>query len=191
MPLIDQKCRICGHVNEVMRPLSMWPEVPPCIDCGSAETEQIHLPPSVESSVDPVVVYRAPDGSFRFPGDATGLSAVNYEKQGFERVEIRGAVQMRRFEQTMNRQDYSRAQRKFEHAQEQREHRDKHLRSELFEKMKGMSEHGRAVARTLMARNDAKPQKRPSDGGFHSEIFSYDRSNRDDSRDSSGHRRRD
>ncbi len=160
-------------------------------DCGSAETEQIHLPPQIQSSVDAVVVYKAPDGSFRFPGDAAGLSAGNYEKQGFERVEIKGAVQMRRFEQTMNKQDYARAQRKFEMQQQQREARDKHLRSELFEKMKYMSEHGRAVARTLIARNDGKPRERPSDGGFHSEVFAYDRSNRDESRGGDGRRRRD
>lgn len=174
-----------------MRPLSMWPAVPECPDCGSLETEQIHLPQSARWTVDPVIVYKAPDGSFRFPGDGNGLSAKQYEKQGFERVEIRGAVQMRRFESHMNKREYAMAQRKFERAQEQREYREKQLRSQLHEKMKYMSNLGRDVARAAMARNDGKPIPRPTDGGFHNQAYSFDRGNREESRDSVGRRRRD
>lgn len=190
MPLIDVKCKTCEHINEVMRPLAMWPATPTCPDCG-AETEQIHLPKTASWSVEPVVVYKAADGTYRFPGDAQGLSAKQYERQGYERVEIRGAVEMRRFESTMNRQEYARAQRQFEARQAQREAREKANRSELFERMKYMSQIGRDVARAAMARNDGKPVPRPGDSGFHSEVYSFSRSNRDESRDSSGRRRRD
>lgn len=43
MPLIDVRCRSCGTIAEVMRPLSEYPRTPRCGACGEA-TEQIHLP---------------------------------------------------------------------------------------------------------------------------------------------------
>lgn len=190
MPLIDVKCKTCEHIHEVMRPLSMWPATPTCPDCG-AETEQIHLPRAARWSVDPVVVFKAPDGTYRFPGDANGLSAHSYEKQGYERVEIRGAVEMRRFEQRMNKADYATAQRRFEVQQRQREEREAYYRGQLRQQMQSMSALGRDVARAAMDRNDRRGLPRPTDGGFHSEAYSYTRSNRDESRDSRGARRRD
>jgi hypothetical protein len=190
MPLIDVKCQTCAHVNEVMRPLAMYPATPPCPDCG-AETEQIHLPPSARWTAPPVVVFKAPDGTYRFPGDAGGLSAKSYEQQGYERVEIRGAVEMRRFEGKMNAQERARAERHFEQRQRHHEARLKETRSELYRQMQNMSELGRAVARAAMARNDAKPLKRVTDTGFHSDVYANYRSNRDESRDPQGRRRRD
>ncbi len=191
MPLIDLKClsESCGKVFEYYRPLAEWPRTPPCA-CGSP-TEQAHLPKAVQWTVDPVVVFKAPDGSFRFPGDAHGLSAAQYAKQGFERVEIRGAIEMRRFEQTMNRHDYAEAQRRVERKLEMREQREKHTRSILRGEMQRMTPFGRAVARAAMSQNDGKPKERAKDPGFHSEAYSMDRSNRETSRDSSGRRRRD
>lgn len=190
MPLIDVKCLTCEAVSEVMRPLAMWPATPVCPECGAA-TEQIHLPKSARWTVDPVVVFKAPDGSYRFPGDANGLSAANYAKLGYDRVEIRGAAEMRAFESRMNKADYSRAQRRVERMQEQREAREHESRRELRRLMESMSERGRAVAKAVMARNDGKPKPKASDSGFHSEAYAYNRSNRDESRDAQGRRRRD
>lgn len=190
MPLIDVKCLSCAEVHEVMRPLSMWPQTPVCPACGAA-TEQMHLPKTTRWTVDPVVVFKAPDGSYRFPGAPDGLSVAQYAKQGYERVEIRGAAEMRTFEARMNKQDYARAQRRLEKQQAAREEREHELRSDLFHQMKTMSNMGKAVARAAMAKNDGKPLPRASDGGFHSEVYSFSRSNRDESRDSGGRRRRD
>ncbi len=188
MPLIDVRCLTCGEIREVMRPLAMHPATPPC-RCGAA-TEQIHLPKAVSWTVDPVVVFQAADGSFRFPGDRHGLSAANYRKQGLKEVEIRGAVEMRRFEGVMNRHEYARAELKVEIQQRQREARESVMRSGLRQQMQSMSAMGRAVARVAMDRNDAKPI-RVHAPGFHSEVFSYDSSNREASRDAQGRRRRD
>lgn len=190
MPLIDVKCLTCEHINEVHRPLAMWPQTPVCPDCGK-ETEQIHLPSHMRASPEPVVVFRAPDGSFRFPGDPNGISAKGYEKQGFERVEIKGAVEMRRFENRMNKRDYAEAQRRFERRQELREEREKISRSELRRQMQNMSEFGRAVAQVAIARGDAKRKRGPAEPALFSEVYSMDRSNREDSRDGQGRRRRD
>jgi rRNA maturation endonuclease Nob1 len=190
MPLIDATCATCDKIFELYRPLAMYPATPPCPTCGGA-TEQVHLPKAVQWNAAPVVVFQAPDGSMRFPGDANGLSAKNYEKQGFSRVEIRGAAEMRRFESHMNKREYSRAQRKIESNQQQRETREARNRSELRGRMQSMSPFGRAVARTAMERNDAKPKKSGFDAGFFSDVYSFDRSNREESRGEDGRRRRD
>ena len=168
----------------------MWPATPPCPSC-QGPTEQIHQPKAVAWTVDPVVVFKAPDGTFRFPGDANGLSAAHYAQQGLERVEIRGAIEMRRFERTMNKAEYAQAQRRVERTLEARERREAAGRSALRQEMQSMSSMGRDVARAAMARNDAKPKARASDPGFISEVFSYDRGNREESRDAQGRRRRD
>jgi len=173
-----------------MRPLAMHPTTPPCPDCG-AETEQIHLPKAVQWRPDPVIIYRAKDGSYRFPGDAGGLSAHNYNKQGFERVEIRGATEMRRFESHMNKHEYARAQRAVEMKQRGREERERVSRGELRRVMPQMSERGRSLAREVMRRNDNKPKDRASSAEFHNQAYSFDRSNREESRDTDGRRRRD
>jgi hypothetical protein len=189
MPLIDVECPN-GHRSEVNRPLAMWPATPPCPTCSSS-TIQLLLPPQTRYFIDPVVVFRGPDGQYRFPGDANGLSAANYTRQGFERVELRSAADVRRFEKYMTKVEYARASRRVEMHQQQREQRESLTRSELRRLMPSMTEFGRQVARTAMARNDNKPRERAHDPGFHLEAFSYDRSNRDESRDERGRRRRD
>lgn len=189
MPLIDLECTN-GHVSEVMRALAEWPATPPCPACG-ASTAQIHLPPRTRWTIDPIVVFRAPDGSFRFPGDAGGTSATRYQRQGFERIELRSATDVRRFESAMNARERSRMARKVERRQELREEREAVTRSELRRLMATMSPRGRAVARAAMTRNDDKPRERTQDPNFHSEVLSFDRSNRVASRDEQGRRRRD
>lgn len=190
MPRIDVVCKSCEAVSEVIRPLAMWPATPECPSCGQA-TEQIHLPKKIQWTVDPVVVFKAPDGSYRFPGDANGQSVAHYAKQGYQRVEIRGALEMRSFESKMNKIEYARAERKIERSQRAREEREHEMRANLFHQMKTMSNIGKDVARAAMARNDGKPLPKADGGGFHSEVYSFSRSNRDESRDSGGRRRQD
>jgi len=189
MALIDVKCAN-DHISEVYRAARDWPRTPTCPQCGGA-TEQIHLPRAVVWTADPVVVFKAKDGSFRFPGDANGISARQYERQGLQRVEIRGAAEMRSFESQMNKREYSRLARRVERNQEQREAREKVMRSQLRDEMAHMTSFGRAVALQAMRNNDGKPRPRATHPGFISEVYSYDRSNRETSRDSDGRRRRD
>lgn len=108
-----------------------------------------------------------------------------------EQIELRGAADVRRFEKAMNAHEYSRAMQRVERQQQFREEREKHLRSELRQRMQSFSECGRAIARAAMRRNDEKPREYAKDPGFISEVYSYDRSNRDESRDAQGRRRRD
>lgn len=188
MPLIDIRCE-AEHTSEVMRPNADWPSTPACPTCG-APTVQVFLPRQ-QTRCDPVVVYKAPDGSFRFPGDPDGAGAHKYGAQGYERVELRSATDVRRFESVMNKQELSRAHRRVEAIQANREARESASRSELRRQMESMSERGRAIARAAMSRNDAKPKERATDVGFHVDVFSNDRSNREVSRDAQGRRRRD
>ena len=189
MALIDIRCPN-DHIHEVYRAVADWPHTPVCPTCAEP-TEQVHLPRSVQWRPDPVIVFRGPDGQYRFPGDANGLQATTYRRQGFEQIELRGAADVRRFEAHMNKHEYRRAARRAELQQRMREARESESRSELRARMQSMSERGRAIAREAMRRNDDKPREHAKDAGFHSEVYAYDRSNRDASRDAQGRRRRD
>jgi len=188
--LIDCKCSSCGHVFETYRAAKDWPSTPACEKC-QGPTEQAHFPKRVQWTTDPVIVFRAPDGTFRFPGDPSGAGAKKYERQGFERVELRGAQDVRRFEKAMNKHEFSRACRKAENKQQAREQREQILRSDLRGQMASMSPQGRALARAAMRMNDGKPREYAKEAGFVSEVYSFDSSNREASRDAQGRRRRD
>jgi hypothetical protein len=189
VPRIDVRCQH-GHISEVVRPLADWPNTPPCPECG-ASTEQIHLPRQTQWTCDPVIVYKASDGSFRFPGDTSGVGTHKYDRLGYERIELRSAADVRRFETVMNKRELSRASRRVEAMQAAREARESETRRELRRQMESMSERGRAVARAAMSMNDNKRRESAKEVGFHVEAFSYDHSNRDESRDAQGRRRRD
>lgn len=199
MALIDVKCED-GHVVEVYRHNSDWPKTPPCPLCEKS-TEQIHLPAHMKGhSVDPVVVYQAPDGSFRFPPATESLSTKMYDDKGFKRIELRGWADVRRFESHMNAHELSQVRRRVERQQEAFERSESERRSEVRRGLeqgfqvpemddKGrptgrmrtvrLSERGRDIMRAAMARNDAKGGPRVKDPGFYSEVYSVDRSNRD------------
>lgn len=191
MPLLWARCTTnADHLHELNRPLAMWPAMPECPDCGSPTVHDLNVGQR-SSTVDAVVVFKGPDGQFRFPGDASGPAAARYAREGFERIEIRGAHEMRRFEKVMNRHEYSRASRRLEHKLAGREAREKALRGDLRMRMQSMSTAGRTLARAAMDRNDNRPKERVADANFHNEAYSFNRSNRDESRDSAGRRRRD
>lgn len=191
MPLCDLRCRVetCDHVFESYVPLATIDETPPCPTCGAATMHTII--PRRRVTVDPIIVFQAPDGSLRFPGDANGAMAAKYGQAGYTRLEIRGAADMRRFESTMNAHERSIMARKLEHRMEARERREHESRSALRMRMQSMSERGRDLARAVMRRNDDRPRERVADANFHSEVYSFDRSNRDVSRDGQGRRQRD
>lgn len=189
MALIDVICA-AGHVSEVYRSIHDWPQTPPCPEC-QAPTEQTLLPKAVRWTVDPVVVYQTPEGDCRFPGDPNGRSAKYYEKLGYQRLELRDAQDVRRFEKHMNQREYSQAMRRSEAMARMSEEQEKARRSELRNAMQGFSERGKALARAAMRQVDQKPREYAKSTGFHSEVYSFDRSNRAESRDPAGRRRRD
>lgn len=193
MALIDVECtdESCAKVTEnVWRRAADWQFLPPCEVCGKP-TIRVFLPPKVRWQADPVVVFQAEDGTYRFPGDANGLSAANYQKLGYRRVELRNFADVRQFERRVNEQERSRGARRVESEHRGRELRESEGRQELFAKMKTMSNMGRDVAKAAIATGNARPQPRSHDPGFRVEVYSDDRSNRDASRGADGRRRRD
>ena len=167
--------------------MARYDQLPPCPQCGGP-TERAYLPQTVRGLVDPVIVYKGPDGQIRFPGDKDHHQ---YAKKGYERIEIRGAHEMRRFESMMNKVEYSRAARRTEMLQYGREQQQKVLRSALRDRFSSMTRAGRDLAREAMRRNDHKPVERTREAGFHSEVYSYDRGNRERARGADGRRLRD
>lgn len=194
MPLIDVKCLSCETVSEVLRPLSdtmgerPWP-TPPCPKCDQP-TEQIHL--SRATSYAPaVVVYRMPDGSYRYPGTVDSTTTKNYEKLGGSRVELRGWAEVRKFESTVNASERRVIEKRIERQLEAQERGTSLRRSDLYHRMKTMSEGAKSIGRRLIDMNDRKPKPQTYDPGFHVEAYSNNRSNREESRDERGRRRND
>lgn len=191
MPLIDLQCTgDSAHTYEYMRPLAEWPATPPCEICGAA-TVQLHVPRATRFAIDPIVVYRAPDGTHRFPGDSDGAGARKYDRLGYQRIECRSATEMHRLEGRMNAHERAEGQRRIEAHARAREFRESQSRSQLRDSMRSMSEFGKDVARAAMAIGDCKPREYTRDPGIHSEALAYDRGNRAESRDAQGRRRRD
>lgn len=210
MPRIDVKC-VNGHVREVYRSLAEWPNTPPCPAC-EAPTEQIHLPSYMKGhSVDPVVVYQAPDGSFRFPPDTTTSSTAMYDGQGFTRIELRGWTDVRRFEKHFNDAQMSEVRRRVERQQEAFERAESERRSEIRRCLEQgfaipevddrgvhtgrmrrveLTAFGRKVLEAAMERNDRKGGPRTHDVGFRVEAYSENASNREAYSDGRGRRQR-
>lgn len=202
MPLIDVRClsESCGVIREVFRHHSDWPKTPPCPNC-EAETEQVHLPSHMKaSSVDPVVVYQAADGTYRFPPDINSASTAMYDQQGMTRIELRGFADVRRFEKHMNASELSNIRRRVERQQEQHEAQESARRSEIRRCMdqgfqipevddKGrqtgrmqrvpVTPRLRAIMQAAIDQNDRKGGPRVHAPGFHVEAYEYNRSNRD------------
>jgi hypothetical protein len=211
--LIDVRCLTCGTVFEAYRAAADWPTTPPCEKC-TAPTEQVHFPKGTDITAPAVVLYKAPDGSFRFPGsdDPHGRTAQKYAKLGYERVELRGFAEVRRVESQVNKQQASEIRRRVERQCEQREagmaikrsdvrhgmeqgfqlpERDDDGRPTGRMKTVRLSERGRDLMRTAMARNDGKARPKAWESGFHVDVYSNSRSNRDESRRPDGRRYRD
>lgn len=200
MALIDVHCHACDRIEEVNRFAKDWPTTPSCSACGS-ETEQIHLPSFMRGhSVDPVVVYQAPDGSFRFPPDTTTSSTAMYDQKGFTRMELRGWADVRRFESQMNASQLSEVRRRVERQQESFELGEKERRSEIRRGLEQgfqvpetddrgrltgrmrtvrLSGRGRDIMRAAIANNDRKGGPKAHEVGFRVEAYSDGSSNRE------------
>ena len=202
----------CGLVFEDIRSIQQYDVNPPCLACG-ASTERTLAARTSPTLADPIVVYRAPDGTFRFPGQSISAMGQRYAAAGYERIDIRGAADMRRFESHMNARERSVMARKLERKLEAREARESQSRSELRRGLAQgftlpevdpstgrrtgrvvnvkLGERGRDLVRHTLQRSNDKPRERTADANFHNQAYSFDRSNREESRDSRGRRQRD
>jgi hypothetical protein len=160
---------------ELILPLSEWDDKKACPqkDCGKIG-EQVVLPArsSGEFSV-PIVVHVAADGAIRFPG--RGDARV---PEGFERRELRTIREIEHFERQMNARLRSESDRHNSNEERHFSEIKAQQRSELRQRMQGMSEQGRDFARFAMRLNDSRKRKQ-TECGFHVEVLHFDQSNRE------------
>ena len=177
MALIDVQCQSCGATDEVYRAITDWPKTPPCGTCHGP-TDQIFPPPGGDRlTPTAVVVYQAPDGTFRFPGRTDGASTAKYDQLGYTRVEARGWAEVRRLESKMNAVEYAKACRLAERRQALREEGERLRRSESTHRMRTMSDGGRLFGQALRRYLDSKDRRpKTPDPGIHVAAYSNDRS---------------
>ena len=195
MSLIDIHCKGCDTHSEVYRSAADWPNVPACPRCDSSETEQVHLPTGMRSLPPAVVLYKAPDGTFRFPGsdDPHGRTATKYKDLGYERIEARGWAEVRRVEAMVNDRQRHEIRQRVERQCEMREAAIKARRSDVYNGMANsfrmpivgkngriigyrsvkLSERGKAIMRAAIEHNNNKPGPRSYDPGFHVSVFHH------------------
>jgi hypothetical protein len=169
MALIDVECE-GGHRHEVYRKAADWPLTPPCPECG-ASTTQIHLPRGRDFLADPVVVYQAPDGTYRFPGDTSGPGSHKYDRFGYTRIECRTFADVRSLERKINAADRAAAGPILERLSARDEQREHDRRSELFHQMASMSASSRDLCRRIVDANNRKPKRRSHSGSFYIEAY--------------------
>jgi hypothetical protein len=155
-----------------------------------------------------VVVYRAPDGSFRFPGETGGASCAKYDHLGYERIEARGFEAVRQLERRLNAHESSQLRRLEERRLEMMEHGERLRRSEVHHGLHAgftipetrltadgqveytgrrvhvkLSARGQDALRHAIAINNQRGHRRiGNEAGVHVEAYSMDRSNREGGR---------
>lgn len=125
----------------------------------------------------PIVVFRAKDGTYRFPGSSSARVP-----KGCERVEITSIHQARKFESEVNLTERMKHEQSAERQSKAFNQVKDHFRSELRQRMQSFSSMGKDLAREAMRQNDNRPSK-SYEPGFRIDILSNDSSNRDSYRD--------
>ena len=171
MPLYDFTCQ-AGHHFEHYLPLDRYKECPPCPTCGLS-TERDWIPQGRNASAfhDPVVVYQASDGSYRFPGSTQGRMAAHYDAKGFTRIECHTAVEVRQLERSVNAKERTKLQQVVERQQQRAEDVEHERRQQLFHDAQNFSNLGRDVMRAAIDRNNQKRSKRGGDPNFRVEVL--------------------
>lgn len=214
MPIYGAIClnAECGFVFNETRPMAQSDVFPVCPKCGSTTEREYSPITRFDGNAPPVVVFKAPDGSFRFPGNTEGKTVDNYSRLGYERVELRGFAEVRRFEREVNTREARDIAKRVERRMISHLEGTRMRRSEVYNgiangftvpevdergrrtgRMKHvkLSAFGHDVLRGAMERNNRKEGPRAHDPGFFVDAYSNDRGSRDESRRSDGKRFRD
>lgn len=176
MPLYDYKCPN-GHIFEAYSRLSEEPIA--CRECSQPAMITLLSISGVGQQnaqhFDPVVVFRDPDGEYRFPGQSSDPTP-----RGCERVELRTIAEVRSFEKRMNDSE----RRKYQSHKEVESHywneKRSASRADLREQMRHMSPFGRDFAELAMRKGDRKSLSSEAaryDPKFRVEVFSDNESN--------------
>jgi hypothetical protein len=140
---------------------------------------------------DPIIVHRAPDGSYSFPGTSDATVPA-----GYERVEIRDMRAADRVVGEINRLEDARIREEHYRSTHQREAALARSR-EVMDRIKaggawrtrdgrvmhGLSSEGREFAERAREYVASKQRSGPSSANFHIDVLSHDSSNREPHRD--------
>jgi len=129
---------------------------------------------------DPSVVYRNAAGEYSFPTSPD--AAYKPAPEGFEKVELTKAHEIRKFENTVNSQERKKWDEHQERLARASEESARARRADLRAAMQHMTPFGRDFARAAMDANDRKGRG-SFDAGFRVSAFSDDASNREPYRD--------
>lgn len=178
MPLIDVKCPTCGAESEMFRHVSeMDDPMPQCENgCEGGPVERIYVyqrPHSYRGLIDPVVVYRNPDGTIGVPGSKDGRIP-----EGSERLELRTAAEVQRISKEMSQAEYRKYVQKQEREEQTFGAHAAAQRSELRRQMRSFSQRGQDFARAAMKQNDEAPRKKFQTNVYF-DAFENNASNRD------------
>jgi hypothetical protein len=127
---------------------------------------------------DPIVVHQAPDGSYSFPASVDAPL-----RPGYAKVEIRTLREADRITREVNSREDA-AIRESHHASEaQREATLARNRAQLDQAKARFSPQGREFAARMREYVNSKRRPGPGSANFHIDVFSHDRSNREEYRD--------
>lgn len=159
-------CEPCDKCNHVVH-MGDWPF---CEKSGGHSAASRRR----RAQVEPCVVYKGPNGEIGFvaSSDPNCLSAKNYEKQGYNRVEMQ-MFEARKFARQMNKEERKRAELVLQAVYESEEELKKSERAELRAAMAHWSPLARDFAIHAMEANDRKDAEyyRAKDPGFYIEGF--------------------
>lgn len=213
MAIYGQMCTNdeCGFCFNDTRPMSESDKLPACPKCGTATKTEYSPITRYDGNTPPVIVFKAPDGTYRYPGQAEGKSVEQYAKLGYERVELRGFAEVRRFERDVNTEQSREIAQRAERQMVAHLEGERRRRSEVYNGMANgfvipvRDERGRQIGtkvvrlsaagmdtmRNAMRAMDARERPRARDAGFFVDAYSNDRGSRDESRRADGKRFRD
>lgn len=218
MPLYQVECKNkkTPHVFDVLLPVDRRDEPQKCRFCKSTATrERIVLrgfsareeAARAQAFAAPVV-YKAKDGTYRFPGATNSKETQRLDRLGYERIELKDTRSIRRFEKSMNEIEGTK-HRQFIAGQnallaaKSKAHRDEFRqaiatgRMVMVDSEKGSPTYGQKyvgeinemqkdMLRAAMEHTDrSRPTGRHFEPGFNIQAFSYDSSNREEHSDAS------
>jgi hypothetical protein len=180
MPTYEYECPR-GHYFHRFDSIANWRDRRPCEHKKCAEeAEQVLRPSGLRDSVlEPIVVFRAKNGQVRIPGSNTAKTP-----RGYERVELTTLPAIEKFERDYSRSLRNDSERRHSEHDAAFQQYMKERRSELRQAMQRMNPFERDLAELAMRKTDSRARPKGDDFQAGFQVLHYDRSNREDHRDS-------
>ncbi len=175
MPVYPYEClnAQCGDRTELIVPVAERNNSPSCPTC-QGPMQRIYIAPGVPAThCEAILVFKAADGSFKFPGRNDAPTP-----NGCTRLELQ-PVEARRVLRQASAQERELAERYNEAEIQAYEQSQSVNRSDLFHRMKSMNPRDRAFAQLAIDYANSRPIRKAPDAEIHSEALEFDSSNRE------------